>query len=134
MDILTKFVLAFLLTLVSLLGVMWSGWTWRTKRKRGLHLSLVALTVGLLGFTIVLALELGPAYDLEAAGWIYPVHMALARVATVSLLLPVITGIRVILGGEVGKAHRITALVAFGLVAAAAVTGFWMVYLAPPVA
>ena len=133
MDILTKFVLAFGLTLVALLGALWTGWHWRVKRRRALHLVLVGITLGLLTLTIVLALELGHAYDLEAAGWIYPVHMALARSATFSLVLPAATGIAILRTGRVGRAHRIAALVSFTLIALAAVTGFWMVYLAPAV-
>jgi hypothetical protein len=133
-DILTKFVLAFGLTLVALVGVLWTGLRWRVQRRRGLHLSLVVVTVGLLVFTIVLALELGHAYDLESAGLIYPVHMALARTATFSLLLPVATGIQVLRTGQVGRAHRAGAFSAFTLVALAAITGFWMVYLAEPLA
>ena len=133
MDILTKFVLAFGLTLVALLGVLWTGLRWRVQRRRCLHLGLVGLTVALLVATIVLALELGEAYDLESTGWIYPVHMALARTATASLLLPVVTGVAVLRTGRVHRAHRIGALVAFVLIALAAATGFWMVYLAPAV-
>lgn len=133
MDILTKFVLAFSLTLVALLGVLWTGWNWRKQRRRALHLGLVGVTVALLVLTIVLALELGHSYDLEAAGRIYPIHMALARTATAALLLPVITGIAVLRTGRVHRSHRIAALIAFTLITLAATTGFWMVYLAPPI-
>ncbi len=131
MDILTKFVLAFALTLVALLAVMWSGWTWRKRQKRRLHLFLVGITLAFLVTTIALALELGEHYDLVAAGWITPLHMSIARVATVSLLLPLVTGIQVIRTGQVGRAHRASALTCFTLIALAAATGFWMVYAAP---
>ena len=131
MDILTKFVAAFGLTLVALLGVMWSGWTWRQKPKRRLHLFLVGITVAFLVVTIALALELGESYDLDAAGWITPIHMSLARAATASLLLPVVTGVQVLRTGRVGRAHRAAALTSFTLIALAAATGFWMVYQAP---
>ena len=130
---LLSFVLSFLATLAGLIGVLATGLGWRKKRRRALHLGCVALSLALLGWTIHEALLLGEHYDLEAAGWIFHVHMLLARVATVSLLIPAMGGIVVLRTGRHHIAHRIAAFTAVALVTLAAITGFWMIGVAPAV-
>jgi hypothetical protein len=132
MTSLSEFILAFLLTVVALVGVMWTGWHWRTKKRRRLHLSLVATTLGLLLWAIVVALELGEGYDLDSAGTIYPVHMAIARIATLSLAAPLVTGVITIRTGKLHRNHRNAALFSFCLVLLSAITGVWMVLAATP--
>lgn len=133
MSSLSTFVLAFGLTLFSLIGVMATGLMWRKKRRRSLHLSLVGVTLGLLVWTIVAAYDLGEHYILEDAGWVFYVHMTLARLGTLSLILPAFTGLMVMRSGRHHRIHRVGAFLTFGLIAAAAITGFWMIALATPV-
>jgi len=130
---LVTFVLSFLATLAALIGVLLTSLGWRKRRRRAQHLSLVALSLALLAWTIHEALLLGAHYDLEAAGWIFHVHMLLARVATVSLLIPALGGLVILRTGRHHKAHRIAAYTAVALVALAAATGFWMIAVAPVV-
>ena len=131
---LTTFVLAFGLTLGSLIVTLVSGLRWRVKRRRGLHLGSVAVAVGFLAWTVAAAYRLGDLYDLEAAGWIFPVHMFLARAGTGALLLPAVSGLVVLKTGKRHGLHRKLAFLAFGTVVLAAVTGFWMLYRAPLIA
>lgn len=130
---LLAFVLAFLATLAALVGVLITGLRWRIRRRRRLHLSLVALSLFLLAWTIHEAYALGHLYDLAAAGWIFHVHMLLARVATVSLLIPTIGGFVILRTGRHHAAHRAAAVTAVTLVTLAALTGFWMVAVAPAI-
>mgnify|MGYP003662163601 CR=1 FL=1 len=132
MDPMIEFVLAFLCTVFALAGVLWTGFRWRIKRRRGLHLSLVGVSVCLLIWTIIAALDLGTGYDLDSAGRIYPVHMFLARLATAGLVLPVVTGTITLRTGKLHRYHRIGAVTAFGLVVMAATTGIWMILAAAP--
>ena len=128
----TEFVLAFLFTVLALVGVLWTGFRWQVKRRRTLHLTLVGITVGLLVWTIFAALGLGEGYDLESAGTIYPVHMFLAQAATLSLILPVVTGILTLRTAKRHRHHRLGALTAFTLILLAAITGIWMILVATP--
>lgn len=130
---LVSFVVSFLVTLAGLIGVLITGLRWRKKRRRALHLGFVGLSLALLAWTIHEALLLGAHYDLEAAGWIFHVHMLLARAATVSLLIPAMGGIVVLRTGRHHTAHRIAAFTAVALVTLAALTGFWMIGVAPSV-
>ena len=116
------------LTLLLLAGVVVTGK--RSQRKR--HLPLVLLTVGSLGATIYWAERLGELYDLESAGWIYPLHLLLAKIATVSYLLPVITGLRTIKHPAARTLHGRVAFLVLGLTVLTAVTGSWMVLAADP--
>lgn len=127
-----EFVLAFLCTVSALVGVLWTGLSWRIKRRRRLHLSLVGLSVCLLVWTIIAALELGTGYDLHSAGRIYPVHMFLARLATLGLVLPVVTGLITLRTGKLHRYHRQCAFAAFSLIVLAAITGIWMILAATP--
>ena len=131
MNLLTTFVLAFGLTLASLVVTMVTGLRWRIKRRRKVHIGSVVVALGFFAWTIATAYKLGALYDLESAGWIYPVHMVLARTGTAFLLLPAISGLVVLKTGKHHMRHRVLAFVAFGTVALAAITGFWMLYMAP---
>ena len=132
MDEMTEFVLAFLCTVVCLAGVLWTGFRWRIKKRRKLHIGLVGSSVALLAWTILAALDLGELYDLESAGTIYPVHMALAQLATFSLLLPVVTGLITLRTGKSHRYHRMGAVASFALILLAAITGIWMINAATP--
>ena len=133
MNPMIEFALAFLLTLAALVGVLWTGLQWQVKRRRGLHLGLVTLTVALLVWTIAAALRLGVGYDLESAGPIYPVHMLLAKLATLALLVPVLTGISTLRSGKRHRFHRMAAFSAFGMIVLSAGTGIWMIAAATPI-
>lgn len=116
------------LTVVLLLGVLWTGY--RARRRQ--HLPLVALTVGSLLATIYYAKQLGLEYDLESAGAITPVHLFLAKVATGAYVLPLGTGLVTLKNPRVRKAHGRVAFVVLGLTVAALVTGAWMLLAATP--
>src|SRR5262249_47744567 len=96
------FVLFLLLTLAFLAGAVSTGL--RALRRR--HLACVAGAVLCLGVTIHFAFGVGKLYDLAAAGWITPVHMWMAKVATASYLLPVASGLRTIAHPPTRKLHR----------------------------
>jgi len=124
------FALAFLITLAVLGVVVWSG----KRARRRVHIPAVVCAFACLAWTIHLAYGLGETLDLAAAGPITPIHLALARVATVALLLPVATGIRALFVPGGRKLHARCAWFALTLVVAAAATGIAMVTLAPPIA
>ena len=102
------------------------------RARRRLHLSLVACTPVALGLTIFTAVRMGEHYDLESAGWITPVHLLLARVATASFVLPAATGVMTLRHARVRPWHRGAAFIAVTLTVAAAVTGVWMMCRAEP--
>ena len=101
------FVSMLLVTLAFLGAVVATGL--RAQRKR--HLVLVAGAVASLGVTIYYAEKLGGLYDLEAAGAITPVHLAMAKLTTLSYLLPIVTGIRTIRNPRTRPLHRKVAFV-----------------------
>ncbi|MBK7877633.1 MAG: hypothetical protein IPJ77_18245 [Planctomycetes bacterium] len=123
----TGFVVCFGLTLALLGVVVVTG----LKARRALHLTCVVLTVAALGATIYYAYGLGKIYDLAAAGWITPVHLSLARANTVALLVPVVTGIRTMFVPATRALHRRMAFLVIGLTVLTAITGAWMLWLAP---
>lgn len=98
------------------------------------HIPCVAATLGSLGVAIYFALELGTVYDLDAAGAITPVHKTIAKLATASYLLPLVTGVRTLSSRTRRKAHFVAAMIALSLTALATVTGTWMLLEAPPIA
>jgi len=110
------------LTLVLLAGVVATG----KRAKRKLHIPLVCLTVVSLGVTIYWAERLGELYDLEAAGWIYPFHLTVAKIATASYLFPVFTGLRTLKHPATRAIHGRVAFIVLGLTVLTAVTGTWM--------
>lgn len=123
--------LTFLGTTLALLGCTVATGL-RAKRKP--HVLFVALSVASLGVTIYFAERLGELYDLESAGWITPVHLAIAKVATLAYLLPVVTGIRLWFGQGSRRVHFWVAMGVLGLTVVTAVTGSWMVLASEPLA
>ncbi|MEZ5973678.1 MAG: hypothetical protein R3F17_05690 [Planctomycetota bacterium] len=118
-----------ILTVLVLVGVAWTG----MRAKRGLHLTLVAAAVASLAMAIRFALKVGQHFDLEAAGAITPVHMAMARIATASYLLPLASGIATLRNSRFRPLHRRLAWLVFGLTLLATVTGAAMLLLAEPI-
>jgi len=98
---------------------------------RKLHLSCVACSLLSLATAVWYAYDLGEVYDLEAAGWITPFHLGLAKVATVMYLLPLVTGIRTIFVPTTRRLHRNMAFLVLFMTALAAITGAWMLIAAP---
>jgi hypothetical protein len=125
---LAGFVGSFLLTLLLLAGTAVTGF--RAQRRR--HLPLVFLSLVSLGTTIWFAEKLGEGYDLETAGVITPIHLALAKTATLSYLLPLVTGPITMRRPEFVRWHRISAILVLVLTVLAASTGMTMVLLAEP--
>lgn len=121
--------LTFLVVTVALLClVLWTGF----RAKRRLHIPLVVATVVALGVTIYYAEMLGREYDLDSAGVLKPIHLTLAKIATLSYVFPVATGIRTIFVPKTRALHRQIAFVVLALTVAALVTGTMMVLMAEP--
>jgi hypothetical protein len=100
--------------------------------RRRWHIGFVVSTLLSLAVTVWYALRLGELYDLESAGIITPIHLTLAKVTTLSYLLPIATGLRTLRSPAVRPWHRRLALLAVGLTVASLVTGSLMVLLAEP--
>ncbi len=99
--------------------------------KRKPHLFWVTGAVIGLFVTIYFAEGLGHLYDLEAAGWIYPFHLLLAKVTTGSYLVVIASGIATIRQSSRRKTHSRIAYSVLGLTALTAITGTWMLLAAP---
>jgi hypothetical protein len=95
------------------------------------HLACVASAVIGLIMAVQYAYDLGSIYDLDAAGWITPFHLWLAKIATGLYLLPVITGIRTMFVPATRRWHRKAAFFVLALTALSAITGAWMLIAAP---
>jgi len=117
------------LLLTTVVMLVFAAWTGRRRRLRP-HLVFVAGSLIALASAIYFALQVGERYDLEAAGVITPVHLTIARIATVSYLGPLITGPLVVWRRIPPRWHHRLAWTAFGLTVAATVTGIWMLALA----
>lgn len=117
------FVVFLLVTLLLLGAVVATGFAAR----RRLHLTLVVSAVASLGVTIFYAEQLGLEYDLEAAGWITPVHLTLAKLTTLAYLLPIATGIAVLRNARHRPLHRKIAYLVLSLTVLTAITGTWMI-------
>ncbi len=122
------------LTVVLLALDVWTG----LRRRRRLHLALVATTLASLALAIVFAERLGELYDLEAAGRIYPFHLAIAKLATAAYLLPIATGVRLLVaqaGTALARKRRLhlrAALFTIALTLLTALTGSWMLLASEP--
>ena len=116
------FLLFLFLTLACLAGAVSTG----LRAARRAHLSCVAGAVSCLALSIHFALEVGELFDLDSAGWITPVHMWMAKVATASYLLPVASGVRTIFHPPTRKLHRKIAFLVLSLTVLTAITGTWM--------
>jgi hypothetical protein len=123
------FALAFLVTLALLVVVAWSG----LRARRRIHIPAVGLTVASLAVTIYFAYQLGHALDLESAGVITPIHLFLARAATLALVVAIAFGLWTLRSPKSLRLHRRLAWFALTLVVLAAITGVAMVSLANPV-
>jgi len=122
------FTVFFVLTLVALGTAAYTG----RRALRKAHITLVSATALLLAVTIYYAKELGGIYDLEAAGWITPVHLTIAKIATIGLLLPIVTGLMTIRNPERFPWHKRMAWLVILITVVAAVTGTWMILAAEP--
>jgi len=122
------FAAAFLVTLVLLAVVAWSG----VRAKRHVHIPSVLCAYASLAVTIYFAYRLGETLDLASAGIITPIHLFLARVATLGLVIASGLGIRTLFFPKSRRAHMKLAWIALGLVVLAAITGVIMVSLAAP--
>jgi hypothetical protein len=120
----------FLLTLVLLCMVVLTG---RARRIR-LHIALVAASLAALFASIRYALRLGDVLDLQSAGSITPIHLTIAKIATASYALPLVTGVMTLRNRSRRRAHLICAMIALSLTVAAAATGTLMWLLAEPAA
>jgi hypothetical protein len=118
----------FALTLALLLATVATG----LRAKRRAHLAFVALTVLALGATIWQAYRLGAHYDLASAGAITPVHMFLARAATLSFLPTAVLGIAVLRKPALRRWHGRLAWTSVALSVCAAITGVCMLLAADP--
>lgn len=123
------FAAAFLVTLALLAVVAWSG----VRAKRRVHVPAVGLTVASLGVTIFYAYRLGQALDLKSAGVITPIHLTLARIATLAIVVTIGIGLRSLFAPKTLKLHKRAAWISLSLVVLAAVTGVVMVSLADPI-
>ena len=126
MSLAAQFISLLLLTLLLLGGAVATG----RRHERRKHFAIVACVFVSLGLTIWAAERLGAVYDLASAGMMKPIHLTLAKAASLSYLLPVITGIRLLRGSGGRGAHRFAAGLAIFLTVIAAVTGTWMILLA----
>jgi heme/copper-type cytochrome/quinol oxidase subunit 4 len=124
------FPLAFALTLLCLAAVVYTGLCARVR----VHIVCVGLALALLGTTIFFAVRLGRSYDLEAAGAITDVHLFLAKVTTALYALPLVTGVMTLRDRRHKRRHLRCAILVLALTVVTAVTGFWMLYLAPSIA
>jgi len=116
------------ITLAFLGGVVATGYA----ANRRVHIPLVVCAVLSLGTTIWFAEQLGELYDLEASGWVYPVHLFFAKLTTACYLLPVVTGIATLRKPERLLWHRRVAYLVLLLTVITAVTGTWMVLASDP--
>jgi hypothetical protein len=128
MSITTGFLFFLTLTVLLLIAVIITGF----KAKRKVHLPLVAITVLSLCTAIYYAERLGTLYDLEASGRIYPIHLWIAKAATVSYILPLVSGFLTLKNPRMRVRHRWFAFLVVALTVAAAATGATMVWMSDP--
>jgi len=118
-----------LLTVALLIAVAITG----KRAQLRAHITLVCCAVAGLASAIYFALQVGQHYDLEAAGPIPPIHMAMARIATAAYLLPVITGVMTLRRPRYKRLHGKVALLVIALTVLATVTGAIMLSMALPI-
>ena len=124
----TPFLLSLTLTLIAFGAVCLTG----LFGLRSLHLVLVVLAVLSLGVTVYYAEQLGDLYDLESAGTITPVHLTIAKLATLALLAPLATGVMSWRNVVHLRKHRLAVFLFLGLVVLALATGTWMILASTP--
>ena len=120
---------AFLVTLALLGVVAWSG----MRAKRRVHVPAVVAAYASLAVTIWYAYALGRTIDLPSAGTITPVHLFLARTATLALVVASLLGLRTVVFPKGRGTHQRAAWIALSIVVLAAITGIVMVALAEPI-
>ena len=115
-------------TVAFLIGAIVTGF----KARIPVHLTCVAGALVSLCLAIWFAIQLGPLYDLETAQPITDVHLLIAKLATFSFVLPLISGIATLRerSPKHRKRHLVCAMIAVVLTVAATVTGAWMLWLA----
>lgn len=123
------FVTFLVLTVVCLALVVWTG----MKGRRKPHFILVACAVTLLGVTIYFAEQLGHDYDLESAGVITPIHLAIAKVTVLAYLLPLISGFMTLRDIRRKSVHFKLAMFVLLMTALTFVTGLMMVMASDPI-
>jgi hypothetical protein len=116
------------ITLLCLSGAVITG---RAARRK-IHLRIVTLTVISLVVTIYYAEQLGKLYDLEAAGWIYPFHLLIAKVTAASYLVVIASGFATLKNTARRKTHSSIAYSVISLTVLTAITGTWMILAATP--
>jgi hypothetical protein len=116
------FVAFLVLTLALLAAVVRTGFAAR----RRAHVACVVATLLSLGATIVFAERMGRHYDLAAAGWIFPVHLLVAKLTTFAYLAPVVTGVLTWRDARWRRRQRVCAFAVLALTVATAITGTWM--------
>ena len=116
------------ITLSCLTGAVITG---RAARRK-IHLRVVTLTVISLAVTIYYAEQLGKLYDLEAAGWIYPFHLLIAKVTAASYLVVIASGFATLKNTARRKTHSSIAYSVISLTVLTAITGTWMILAATP--
>jgi len=117
------FIASFGATLTFLIVVTVTG----LRAMRRVHIAFVALTVLALAVTVHYALELGKIYDLSTAGAITPIHLTLAKIDTVALLVPIVTGIRSLYVPSTIRLHKKVAWAVLALTVVCAITGTLMI-------
>lgn len=133
MSPLAQFLAWFFATVLLLCVAAWLGRTAaRHPGRRAKHVAFVLLTAASLAWTIKVAYELGEHYDLQSAGWITPVHLAIAKVATGFLVFPIVAGVLAWKDGRKRRAHAFLAWCAMTLIVLAAATGTVMILMAEP--
>ena len=121
------FALFFALTLILLGVVVASG----LKARMRVHIPAVIGALACLGTAVFFAVQLGDIFDLEAAGVITPVHLSLAKIATVSYLLPLVTGVLTYRDRSKKRLHFRVAMLVLVLTVLAALSGTWMILASP---
>lgn len=124
------FTAAFCVTLALLGVVAWSG----IRAKRRVHVPAVGLTGISLGVTIWFAYRLGHTLDLASAGIITPIHLTLARIATLAILAAIVMGLVALRSPNRIRLHKRVAWIALSLVVLSAITGVAMVSMASTIA
>jgi len=114
----------FLVATVLLLGgVVATGLRGRLR----LHLALVASALASLAVAIWYAKQLGNLYDLESAGLVTDVHLALAKATTAAYLLPLVTGALTLRNRRHKPLHFKLAMAVLALTLLTTVLGLWMI-------
>jgi len=124
----TGFFLFLCVTLAGLAGAVVTG---RAARRKA-HFRCVATAIVSLGVAIYYAEQLGKLYDLEAAGWIYPFHLLLAKVTTASYFVVIGSGLATLRSSSRRKTHGRIAYSVLVLTVMTAITGIWMILAATP--